>query len=332
MKKTILIIGAGGFIGVNVALELAAAGHSLVLVDRALPPQAVRIALGDRPWVLGDVRDEAFLQSVITTDIDCIVWGAALTADATRDALEPDAILDVNLVGLARTLKLARARRVSQVINLGSVASFGEAAFAGTALHEDDLTDPRGLYALSKFAGERLCMRFADLTGQSIFTLRLSAAFGPWERMTGARDTPSPFMQLMALAERGEPARLQRPCFRDWVYAPDVAAAVALLINRPPSTPHRLFHVSSGARFSVLDWGLALAARRTGWQCGLAGSEGLVNVDPQGQRDRADMSIARLAEAASFQPRFGLAESVAHLDAWARAHPGWFVSQTGTPS
>lgn len=330
MPATVLVIGAGGFIGVNVAQALAARGHRLVLVDRVAPPEAVRTALGAAHWALGDVRDENFLQSVITSKLQAIVWGAALTADARRDALEPDAILDVNLVGLARTLKIARQQGVAQIINLGSVASFGDAAFAEHPLHEDDSTDPRSLYALSKFAGERLCARFSELTGQSITTLRLSAAFGPWERLTGARDTPSPFMQMMALAEARIDARLQRPCFRDWVYAPDVAAAVAVVIERRAQAPHRIFHVSSGQRFSALAWGEVLAQRRPGWQCRLAQPDERPNVDPQGPRDRADLAVGRLADELSFQARFGLNESVAHLDTWARAHPGWFTATSTT--
>ncbi|MEN9763269.1 MAG: hypothetical protein RI906_3095 [Pseudomonadota bacterium] len=308
------------------AQALAARGFRLVLADRQSPPDPVRATLNNAQWVLGDVRDSDFLSSIITPDLSVIIWGAALTADAQRDALEPDAILDVNLVGLARTLKLARQQGVPQVINLGSVASFGDAAFSERALLEDDPTDPRSLYALSKFAGERLCARFSELTGQSVTTVRLSAVFGPWERLTGARDTPSPFMQLMILAERREPALLQRPCFRDWVYAPDVAAAVALIIERRAQAPHRIFHISSGQRFSALAWGEALAERRPDWVCRLAAPDERPNVDPQGPRDRADLSVHRLAHELSFRARFGLAESVAHLDTWARTHPGWFSS------
>lgn len=326
----VLVIGAGGFIGVNVAEALARRGYRLVLADRIDPPQAIRAALGDAPWHLGDVRDERFMQSIISQDLRAIVWGAALTADAQRDAAQPDAILDVNLVGLARALRLARAAGVGHVVNLGSVASFGEAAFIERPLREDDPTDPRSLYALSKFSGERLCARFAELTGQTVTTLRLSAAFGPWERRTGARDTTSPFMRLMELAGQGEVARLERPGLRDWVYAPDVAEAVAKVIGARDKAPHRIFHVGSGQRFSVLAWGEALAARWPGWQCRLTAQGEAPNVELHGARDRADLSVERLAGELSVRPRFGLAESVEHLDEWARAHPGWFTAAVGS--
>lgn len=320
----LVLFGAAGFVGVNVAAALLARGHSLVLVDRDDPPESVREALPVANWIRGDVRDTAFLECAIPTGTDGVVWGAALTADAARDAAEPDAILSVNLAALAAVLRIAHARGVRRVVNLGSVAAFGEAAFRERPLDEGDpVPDPRGLYALSKFAGERLCARFSALTGLPVTTLRLSSVFGPWERMTGARDTPSPFLQLMALAERGEEARLPRALVRDWLYAPDAAEAVACVLEAQ-GLPNPLYHVGPGRAHSVLDWGLALASRRSGWACRLAEAGEAPNVDPQGERDRAPMAVERIAADAGFRTLYDLARSVEHLDAWSRAHPGWF--------
>ncbi|CAN0435947.1 unnamed protein product, partial [Phaeothamnion confervicola] len=256
----VAIFGAAGFVGVNVAAALAARGHALVLADRDAPPEAVRSALPSATWLRGDVRDPAFLEAAIAPGTAGVVWGAALTADAARDAAEPDAVLSVNLSALAAVLRIAQARGVGRVVNLGSVAAFGEAAFRERPLGEEDpVPDPRSLYALSKFSGERLCARYSELTGLSVATLRLSSVFGPWERMTGARDTPSPFLQLMALADSEEPARLPRPLLRDWLYAPDAAEAVARVLEAP-GLAHRLYHLGPGQAHSVLAWGEALAA------------------------------------------------------------------------
>lgn len=320
----LVLFGAAGFVGVNVAASLSARGHSLVLVDRDAPPQAVREALPAASWIRGDVRDTAVLESAISAGTEGVVWGAALTADAARDAAEPDAILSVNLAALGAVLRIAHARGVRRVVNLGSVAAFGDSAFRGRPLEEDDpVPDPRSLYALSKFAGERLCTRFSALTGLPVTTLRLSSVFGPWERMTGARDTPSPFLQLMTLAERGEEARLPRALVRDWLYAPDAGEAVACVLEAE-GLQHALYHVGPGRAHSVLDWGLALAGRRPGWVCRLADPGEASNVDPQGDRDRAPMDVGRIAADTGFRARYDPARSVEHLDAWTRAHQGWF--------
>ena len=125
----LVVFGAAGFVGVNVAEALAARGHALVLADRDPPPADVRAALPSAAWLKGDVRDPAFLDSAIAPGTEGVVWGAALTADAARDAAAPDAILAVNLAALASVLRIAKGRGVARVINLGSVAAFGEAAF-----------------------------------------------------------------------------------------------------------------------------------------------------------------------------------------------------------
>lgn len=322
----LVLFGAAGFVGANVAASLSARGHSLVLVDRDAPPKAVSEALPGARWIRGDVRDPAVLESAIAAGTDGVVWGAALTADAARDAAEPDAILSVNLAALGAVLRIAHARGVGRLVNLGSVAAFGDAAFRELPLEEDDpAPDPRGLYALSKFAGERLCARFSALTGLPVTTLRLSSVFGPWERMTGARDTPSPFLQLMALAERGEEALLPRALVRDWLYAPDAAEAVASVLEAE-RLRYPLYHVGPGRAYSVLDWGLVLAGRRPGWSCRLAGAGEAPNVDPQGERDRAPMAVERIAADTGFRARYDQARSVEHMDAWSRAHQGWFTA------
>jgi UDP-glucose 4-epimerase len=321
MPRRTVVFGGAGFVGCNLAAALAERGDEVVLFDRTPPPAAAR---PNAEILTADVRDRSQVAAAIRRGTDCVVWGAAITADAARDASDPEGVLETNLAALVPVLRCAREAGVRRVLNLGSAAAYGEAAFRQAPLAEDDpAPDPRSLYALTKFAGERLCARLAELWGLDVVSVRLSAVFGPWERRTGARDTPSLFLQLMALAERGETARLARPSVRDWLYAPDMARAALALLDAP-RLEHRLYNVGPGAAYSVLDWGQRLAARRPGFACRLAQPGETPNVDPQGARDRAPLAVARLAAETGFAARFGLEASVAHLDEWARAHPGWF--------
>ena len=301
-----VIFGGAGFVGFNIAEALAARGGEVIVFDRRPPP------VSGFSFVAGDVRDPG---SVLRRGVECVVWGAALTAGASRDAAEPERILETNLAALAPVLRLAREAGVRRVLNLSSVAAYGETMFREETLQENAACDPRTLYALTKFASERLCERLAELWSMDIVSARLSAVFGPWERASDTRDTPSPFAQLMELARRGEVARLARPGLRDWIYAPDVARAVLGLLDAP-RPEHRLYNIGPGTSFAVLEW----ARHFPGLQCRLCEADETANVDPGGIRDRAPLSIRRLAAETGFAPGFGIRESAHHLAEWTKAH------------
>jgi hypothetical protein len=157
---------------------------------------------------------------------------------------------------------------VRRVINLSSVSALGRAAETAGSLDETTSADPASLYSITKFAGERVVARLGDLWSMDIVSVRLTSVFGPFEHATGVRDTLSAPGQIMMAALRGEPALLSRPHLRDWLYAPDMADAVARLIAAP-KLAHQLYGISSGMRWSTLKWGEALARRRPGFTCRL---------------------------------------------------------------
>jgi UDP-glucose 4-epimerase len=324
-----LIFGGAGFVGLNVAEALLRAGRDVVLFDRAPPPAAARDELGALGGGLriltGDVRDRGAVAGAFDRTIDTVVYGAAITADAPRDAAEPELVLETNLLALVPVLRGARDRGVRRVVNLSSAAAYGTAAFAPGALDEGGTApDPRTLYALSKFATERVGERLGTLWGVDFRSARLSTVFGPWERATGARDTLSPFMQLLLLADAGMPALLARSGDRDWIYAPDVAAGVLALLDAA-RLRHAVYHLSTGRRYGVLGWGERLARLRPGFECRLARPGETPTVSLHADADRSSLATARAAEDCGFRAAFDLERSAVDLDAWARAHPGWFA-------
>lgn len=315
---TVLILGGAGFVGLNIAERLLAEGRTVLLFDRAPPPGAARAAFAALPGrldaVQGDVTDAAAIRDLVRPGIDSIVLGAAITAGAERDAREPSAILGVNLMAQIPVLERARDFGVRRVINLSSAAAYGRAGEREAILREEVPADPVGLYAVSKLASERVVARLADLWGLDAVSVRLSAVFGPWERATGVRDTLSPQLQVMMRAAAGEPAVLERPGRRDWIYAPDVAEALARLLAAGP-LPHRLYNVSAPQTWSVLDWGRALAQSMPGSTCRLAEPGEAATVSLHGSIDRAPLDTARLASDLGWSARFGCDDSAAHFAA-----------------
>lgn len=319
----ILLVGGTGFVGLNIAEALLGRGHAVTLFDRAAPPPVAQRAFaahGDKLKIaLGDVLDRKATAALIATGFDAIVLGAAITADAARDAADPETILQVNLLAQTPILMAARRSGVRRVINLSSAGAYGATAFRHALLDEELPCDPVSLYAITKFASERVAARLAELWRTDIVSVRLSGVFGPWERATGVRDTLSPQMQIWAAQQQHKEAILPRPGMRDWIYAPDVADAVAVLIEaaRPR---HRLYNISTGQSWSVLQWGEHLAQSNPGFVCRLAANGETPTVDLHSDADRAPLSVARLENEFGWRARFGCADSVEHFNAWSLRH------------
>jgi UDP-glucose 4-epimerase len=319
----VVIFGGTGFVGLNIAAALLARGHHVTLYDRKQMPEAAQRSFADHPGrlttVQGDVTDRERVEDLITRGCEAIILGAAITAGPERDAADPETILRVNLLAQLPILTAARASGVARIVNLSSASAYGSSGFRNEPLDEETACDPVSLYAITKFASEKVAARLAALWQCDIVSVRLSAVFGPWERPTGVRDTLSPQAQILAAMQASREAILPRPGVRDWIYAPDVAEVVALLIEAAKPR-HRLYNISTGVEWPALQWGQELAALHPGFVCRLAKSEEVSNVDLHGPADRAPLSVARLAQEFGWRARFGCADSAADLSRWCQRH------------
>jgi UDP-glucose 4-epimerase len=319
----ILIFGGTGFVGLNIAAALLARGHAVTLFDRAnLPVAAQRDFAGyrDRLTVVqGDVTDRQAVTEIVAGGHDAIVLGAAITAGPAREAADPESIIEVNLLAQLPVLVAARQSGVGRIVNLSSAAAYGGAGSRHAQLDEATACDPASLYAITKFASERVAARLAALWQVDIVSVRLSGVFGPWERPTGVRDTLSPQAQIVAaVRQRGE-AILPRPGVRDWIYASDIADAVSLLIEAPKPR-HALYNISTGQQWSALQWGQHLATLHPGFVCRLAEAGETPTIDLHGPADRAPLSVSRLAQEFGWRARFGCEDSAADLSHWWTQH------------
>jgi UDP-glucose 4-epimerase len=256
---------------------------------------------------------------VIASGYDAIVLGAAITAGPAREAADPESILRVNLLAQVPILEAAHRTRVTRIINLSSAAAYGTAASRHAVLEEEMPCDPVSLYAITKYASEKIAARLAALWPLEIVSVRLSGVFGPWERATGVRDTLSAQAQIVAALRQQRQAILSRPGIRDWIYAPDVADAVTVLIEAT-KPQHRLYNISTGREWSALQWGQDLAALHPGFVCRLAEPGEASTVDLHSDTDRAPLSVLRLEQEFGWRARFGCADSAVDLNNWWMRH------------
>jgi UDP-glucose 4-epimerase len=317
-----LVVGGGGFVGLNIVEHLLAGGNDAVLFDIAEPPRAALDLLDDLPGQLsvrlGDVQAPGALVDALA-GADTLVYGAAVTAGIERDRQAPELTLGVNLDGFMRALRVAHEAGLRRVVNLSSAGAYGAAAFTGTGpLWEDSpAPDPVSIYSISKFASERIGSRMAEVWDLDVINVRLSGVFGRWERRTGVRDTPSPHFQILEALQAGRPALVERMDNRDWIYAPDVARAVEALLQAP-ALSHRLYNISTGQTWSVLAWGQAMAAQFPGAECRLAEPGETPNIALHAPTDRRPLSVDRIRADVALPECLDIRQSVENYAAWAR--------------
>ena len=239
-EPSVLVTGATGFVGINLLHALSHAGlRAIGLAINPLPQTALNsiAEIGPVPIVeLVDVRDSAAVSELfLKYQPMVVIHAAAITAGLERERTSAREIVEVNVGGTQSVLDACTASGVQRMLYLSSGAVYGEAAFGAGQLSETTAAVPVGLYGATKLAGEFLVKRHGQLHGLATVTARLSAVFGPWEHPTGVRDLMSPILQLNMAGCRSESSRYVVDAGRNWVYAPEAAAAiVGLALKQEP--------------------------------------------------------------------------------------------------
>ncbi|WP_075220225.1 NAD-dependent epimerase/dehydratase family protein [Acuticoccus yangtzensis] len=265
---SILVTGAGGFIGLNLVERLLGDGHSVVALGNRPMSAIAKAAFAGLPGTLTEVtadvrRAEDLRAAVHDHGVRQIFHGAAITLGPTPFIAPASDVMDINLVSTATLLGIAREAGVARFVYPSSVTVHAGSSFGEAPLTEDTPPTPATLYGFTKLACERLMHDAAARHGVPIAIGRITAAFGPWEHDTGARELLSPPFQIARKALSGEPITLATGGWRDWTSARDVARAFALLLTAD-SLPRTTYNLSLGQIWNPALLCEALAARLPG--------------------------------------------------------------------
>ena len=316
----ILVTGGSGFVGLNVVEQLLARGEAALIYDLLAPPAEFR---GDLEFEKVDTADRDRLERIFSErKPDLIIHLAAITAGPARDAREPRRIAEVNLIGTINVLEAAHRHGVRRFVHASTGALYG-AAGVGVAEPLDEERHrpvPETMYGITKYAGERSVLRLGALWDMDVRVGRLALAYGRWEYASGLRDRLSPPTEIAKIALGGGEAVFPPLGATDYIYGPDVARALlALLDAKAPS--HRLYHLGTGAAWSLPQWCGQLAKRypRFRWRESAKVEE--CNVMPLGAGTRTRFSNRRLVEDLGYAARFPMETAMDDFTRWLEAHP-----------
>lgn len=195
---SVLVTGAGGFLGRYVADRLGDAGERVVDGDREL--------------------DLSCLATTITEhDVRGIVHAAGV-ADGDLSVGMPVMTVTTNAIGTLHLLEAARlARFRGRVVLLSSMGVYGDG--------EAPALRPSTPLAATKAFGDLLGQVYAARYGLDVVSLRLSDVYGPGRRL------PRVLEEIIEAASAGRPVRVDRP--ERLLHAEDAARAVIAALNAP---------------------------------------------------------------------------------------------------
>ncbi|MEA2937224.1 MAG: dTDP-L-rhamnose 4-epimerase [Alphaproteobacteria bacterium] len=295
MTKRVLITGGAGFIGSHVSDLLLESGYAVRVLDN-LTPQ-VHGSDGGRPHyldaeaelIIGDVRDRQVVERALRK-VDAVIHLAAAVG-VGQSMYDIVSYVQTNDVGTAVLLEALSKRPVERLVVASSMSIYGE----GLARRADgdleapeersneqlrrgvwELHDPLGealtpvptpetkppalssVYALNKFAQERMSLIVGKAYGIPTVALRFFNVYGPRQALS------NPYTGVLAIFA----ARLMnsRPPLvfedgrqqRDFVHVRDVAQACMLAL-RSEAAPGRVFNVASGQSRTILSIAADLA-------------------------------------------------------------------------
>ena len=246
--RTILVTGAAGFIGANLAARLLAEGtfDRVIGVDSLNDYYDVRIKeyrlrqlseRGDAAWtfVKGNIADKDLVQSLFREWKPAVVVNLAAQAGVRYSITNPDAYIESNLIGFYNILEACRhsydggAPGVEHLVYASSSSVYG--ANPKVPYSTDDKVDnPISLYAATKKSNELMAHAYSKLYDIPSTGLRFFTVYGPAGR---------PDMAYFSFTDKlrsGEKIRIFNygNCLRDFTYVDDIVEGVVRIIARPP--------------------------------------------------------------------------------------------------
>lgn len=300
MDRKLAITGGAGFIGSNLAQELAA-DNQVVIIDDLSTGKAENLEGIDARFIEGSILDLDLLRSEFC-DVD-VVFHHAAVASVQRSVLDPIETGRIGTEGTLNVLVASRDAGVRKVVFASSAAVYGDSP--KLPKNEDMCPQPKSPYAVSKLAGELHCSVFQELYGLETAVLRYFNVFGP--RQDPTSEYSGVISRFISAASKGEQPVIygDGEQTRDFVYVKDVVMANILASRQGTG----VYNIASG-RSTSLNHLAAIIGRTIG--------RGLhpEHIDPRPGDIRDSLADISKAKGIGYRPRFELEGALAETVKW----------------
>jgi UDP-glucuronate 4-epimerase len=260
LSKTILITGAGGFIGFHLASKLVGLGFTVIGLDNLNDYYDVNLKLSrlrelgiendlkskienqsslhsNFVFYKGDITDKIFIDDLFSKHKFEIVVNLAAQAGVRHSIDHPEAYIQSNIIGHFNILEACRNGKIDHLIYASSSSVYGDSS--SMPLSENDRVDkPISLYAATKVSNELMTHSYAHLYGLKATGLRFFTVYGPWGR---------PDMAVFLFTDaiiNGKPIKIfnNGNLERDFTYIDDIISGIEKVINHGPKNNDDFYH------------------------------------------------------------------------------------------
>jgi nucleoside-diphosphate-sugar epimerase len=245
---SILVTGANGFIGLEVAAALAARGDEVAAMDIVIGPRLAQLA-ASRPnlrAVQGEITEWAHVAGLMKESRPSAVVHCAAIVGVLNSARAPITTMRVNVEGTVHVLESMRLFDVPRLINLSSEEIYGP--FDAELIDESHPCRPVMPYGISKYTVEQIARDYARNYGLECINIRTCWVYGP--------GLPRPRVPKIFVDAAVEKRPLHLPAGGDFkvdhVYIADLVAGLLAAIDKPQ---HRFdaYHVATGRAPSLAE-------------------------------------------------------------------------------
>ena len=274
--KTVLITGAAGFIGANLALVLLQEVENVKIVgidnmndyyDVSLKEfrlkqieELTKKVSGTFSFVKGSIADRKCIDDIFAAERPDVVVNLAAQAGVRYSIENPDSYVESNLIGFYNILEACRhsydngQKGVAHLVYASSSSVYGSNKKIPYAT-EDKVDNPVSLYAATKKSNELLAHAYSKLYGIPSTGLRFFTVYGPAGR---------PDMAYFGFTDKlvkNETIKIFNygNCKRDFTYIDDIVTGVQAVMQCAPlpneeGVKYKIYNIGNNKPENLLDF------------------------------------------------------------------------------
>lgn len=274
--KTVLITGAAGFIGANLALMLLQEVENVKIVgidnmndyyDVSLKEfrlkqieELTKKVSGTFSFVKGSISDRKCIDDIFAAERPDVVVNLAAQAGVRYSIENPDSYVESNLIGFYNILEACRhsydngQEGVAHLVYASSSSVYGSNKKIPYAT-EDKVDNPVSLYAATKKSNELLAHAYSKLYGIPSTGLRFFTVYGPAGR---------PDMAYFGFTDKlvkNETIKIFNygNCKRDFTYIDDIVTGVQAVMQCAPlpneeGVKYKIYNIGNNKPENLLDF------------------------------------------------------------------------------